>query len=553
MSRAPPRKTNRNSLPASTQSCDGAASDLSAADAPWPPTGVPGKPNLFYIGVNNGGVWKTTDYRPHLESRSSTGSPPARSARWRSRLRIPTSFMWAAAKVCGGPIFPPATAFTNPPTRGKTWTASGPARRPADHDIRGRPAAIPIAFSWRCWAIPTGPTPSAAFFVPPTAAQTWQKILYKDENTGATDLAFDPDESANPLRGSVVGAPARRGPPAARSKATPAAFSNPPMAATPGSRSPRVCPPTSKGLGRIGIGIAPSDPNRMYALVDAQPEVGGLYRSDDAGESWQRVNHEERIWGRGSDFAWVRVDPEKQGHDLYLPTLPPTARPMPAQISPRSKARRAATIITPSGSIPKIRRSFCWPATRARPSASTAARPGVPGTTSRPRSSITSSPTTNFPTGFTAASRKAARRARPAAATGAKSRSAIGIRWAPKNTDTSRRTRCIPNLIYGGKVTRFDIDHRPDAGRLARDLAHREIPLQSHRAADVFAGRAAHAVSRLERGVQDHRRRAQLADHQPRSDARRSRRAGESGRPDRERSGERQTSRRDLFAGAFAA
>ena len=46
----------------------------------------------------------------------------------------------------------------------------------------------------------------------------------------------------------------------------------------------------------------------MYALVDAKN--GGLYRSDDAGASWQRINSEGRIWGRGSDFACVRVDPK---------------------------------------------------------------------------------------------------------------------------------------------------------------------------------------------------------------------------------------------------
>jgi photosystem II stability/assembly factor-like uncharacterized protein len=61
-------------------------------------------------------------------------------------------------------------------------------------------------------------------------------------------------------------------------------------------------------LGRIGIAIAPSDPRRMYALVDAKE--GGVYRSDNAGANWQRVNHEERVWGRGSDFACVRIDPK---------------------------------------------------------------------------------------------------------------------------------------------------------------------------------------------------------------------------------------------------
>ena len=65
----------------------------------------------------------------------------------------------------------------------------------------------------------------------------------------------------------------------------------------------------ARDLGRIGPAIAPSDPHRMYALVQSD-KAGGLYRSDDAGENWQQVNSEERIWGRGDDFACVRVDPK---------------------------------------------------------------------------------------------------------------------------------------------------------------------------------------------------------------------------------------------------
>src|SRR5205814_1976419 len=61
----------------------------------------------------------------------------------------------------------------------------------------------------------------------------------------------------------------------------------------------------------IGIGIAPSNPKKIYALVDSD-EATGLYVSSDAGESWQRVNNEERITGRGSDFAEVKVDPRSE-------------------------------------------------------------------------------------------------------------------------------------------------------------------------------------------------------------------------------------------------
>jgi len=67
-------------------------------------------------------------------------------------------------------------------------------------------------------------------------------------------------------------------------------------------------PTPAEGLGRIGIGIAPSDPRRIYAWVTAA-RGSAIYRSDDAGASWERLNEESRVVGRGDDFANLRVDP----------------------------------------------------------------------------------------------------------------------------------------------------------------------------------------------------------------------------------------------------
>jgi photosystem II stability/assembly factor-like uncharacterized protein len=66
---------------------------------------------------------------------------------------------------------------------------------------------------------------------------------------------------------------------------------------------------TEDGLGRIGFTISPSNPNRLYATVDAEKN-GGIYRSDDAGESWYLLTSDPRLWGRGSDFAEVKADPQ---------------------------------------------------------------------------------------------------------------------------------------------------------------------------------------------------------------------------------------------------
>ena len=69
-------------------------------------------------------------------------------------------------------------------------------------------------------------------------------------------------------------------------------------------------PAYAQGLGRIGFDIAPSNPKILYAVVDANAQHGGIYRSDDAGENWRQVSRDARTWGRGSDFAEIRVHPK---------------------------------------------------------------------------------------------------------------------------------------------------------------------------------------------------------------------------------------------------
>src|SRR5205085_5472229 len=71
--------------------------------------------------------------------------------------------------------------------------------------------------------------------------------------------------------------------------------------------------PLTKGLpkqvGRIGFDVSRSNPRRLFANVDAR-EGGGIYRSDDAGESWTIATTDRRLWGRGSDFAEIRIHPK---------------------------------------------------------------------------------------------------------------------------------------------------------------------------------------------------------------------------------------------------
>src|SRR5205823_5262475 len=153
---------------------------------------------------------------------------------------------------------------------------------------------------------PYGPNEERGVFRSTNGGRTFEKVLYKDENTGAIDLAFDP---ANTQTVYAVLWAARQGPweyDNAYSGATSGLFKSTDGGAT-WQPLTRGLPAAADGLSRIGIGIAPSDPKRIYAWVTAR--TSGLYRSDDAGETWRQMNVEPRVWGRGDDFANVRVDP----------------------------------------------------------------------------------------------------------------------------------------------------------------------------------------------------------------------------------------------------
>jgi photosystem II stability/assembly factor-like uncharacterized protein/uncharacterized protein YukE len=270
-------------------------------------TGVPNNPNLFYIGVNNGGVWKTTDagrtWFPIFDSQP-TGSIGALAV----APSNPNVIYVGSGEGLRRPDLSTGDGIYKSTDAGNTWQHLGlrDGQQVANILIDPQdPNRVFVAVLGH----PYGPNSERGVFRSTDGGETWQKILYKDDDIGAADLAFDPKNpqiiytdlwssrrppwtTGNPLEGHSGGL----------FKSTDGGETWHPLT--------KGLPTNAQGLGRIGFGISPSSPNRIYALVDAAPEVGGLYRSDDAGESWQRVNHEQRIWGRGSDFAWVRVSPE---------------------------------------------------------------------------------------------------------------------------------------------------------------------------------------------------------------------------------------------------
>ncbi len=267
--------------------------------------GIPSQPNVFFIGINNGGVWKTDDYgrtwRPIFDD-APTGSvgdiavSPSR----------PEVIYVGTGEGLHRPDLGIGDGIFKSIDSGATWTHIGLQ----DVQQVGRMIVHPddpdIVFVAGL-GHPYGPNAERGVFRTRDGGQSWEKVLYIDHNTGAIQVEFDPN---NP---EILFADLwehREGPwENARFSGQNSGLYKSTDGGSNWRRLTEGLPTGAQGLGRIGVGIAPSNSNRMYATVDAT-ENGGIYRSDDAGESWHLLHTDHRLWGRGGDFGEIRVHPK---------------------------------------------------------------------------------------------------------------------------------------------------------------------------------------------------------------------------------------------------
>ncbi|CAN5258453.1 hypothetical protein BH09BAC4_BH09BAC4_36810 [soil metagenome] len=266
--------------------------------------GVPQQPNVFYIGVNNGGVWKTTDYG-RTWSPIFDDQPTGSIGDVAVAPSNPNVVYVASGEGLHRPDLSVGNGMYKSTDAGKTWTHLGLSDGQQIGGISIDPTNENRVFA-AVLGHPYGPNAERGVYRTTDGGKTWEKVLYKDQDTGAIQVTIDPKNPA------VVYADlwtAQEGPwenGAWQGKESGLYKST--DGGTSWQKLTKGLPTVEQGLGRIGFCIAPSAPNRLYATVDA-PELGGVYRSDDAGETWTRFNKDPRLWGRGSDFAEVKAHP----------------------------------------------------------------------------------------------------------------------------------------------------------------------------------------------------------------------------------------------------
>lgn len=266
-------------------------------------TGVPGKPNLFYFGATGGGIWETKDGGRHWENISDGFFGGSIGAIEVAQDDPNVIYVGGGEKTVRGNVSS-GYGIWKTEDAGKSWKQMGLengrhipriAIHPKDHNL------VYAAVLGNIYK----PTQDRGVYKSTDGGKTWRKTLFANEQSGAVDLIMDPN---NPRILYASTWNVRRTPFSLSSGGDGSALWK---STDSGETWNEIS--TNKGfpkdtLGIIGVTVSPANSDRVWAIVENK-ENGGVYRSDDGGETWSNVNDERKLRQRAWYYTRIYADP----------------------------------------------------------------------------------------------------------------------------------------------------------------------------------------------------------------------------------------------------
>jgi photosystem II stability/assembly factor-like uncharacterized protein len=274
--------------------------------------GIPGDPSTYFAATASGGVWRSIDggttWKSIFDDQpiSSIGSIAVAPSD-RNVVYVGSGEANIRGNVAAG------NGIYKSADGGKTWshvwTQEGQIGAVVVH-----PTNADVAFA-AVLGHAFAPNPERGVYRTRDGGKTWQQVLKKDDNTGASDVAIDPQAPSIVFAGFWQ---ARRVPWDLQSGGPGSGL----YVSRDGGDTWKAI--TAHGLpdgiwGKVGVAVAPSDGRRVYALIEA--EKGGLFRSDDGGETWELINAGRALRQRAWYYSTLSINPQNE-NDVWFPQVP---------------------------------------------------------------------------------------------------------------------------------------------------------------------------------------------------------------------------------------
>jgi photosystem II stability/assembly factor-like uncharacterized protein len=266
-------------------------------------SGLPGNDQVFFAGYTGGGLWKTVDAGISWQNISDgffkTGSVGAIAV---SEADPNVIYVGMGEHAIRGVMTSYGDGVYKSTDGGKTWKNVGLEKTRHISDVVIHPSNPEVVFV-AAQGTAHGPNEDRGIFKSTDGGNTWKKVLYVDANTGAASLSMD---FTNPRILYAATWEHRRLPWQVQSGGPGCSIWK---SVDGGDTWSKINTGLPAEMGKIGVSVSRANPQRVYAIIEAEKSVAGLYRSDNGGDTWAHMTNNALLTSRSWYYSEVEADP----------------------------------------------------------------------------------------------------------------------------------------------------------------------------------------------------------------------------------------------------